>query len=199
MAEKIKKISVNELDKIIGAAEKYTDIQWNGLNVRVKRRLSIGEVMSFVDTVYDICMHNWTGGYMPELKDFAIKSCTIAMYTNITLPKNGEKQYDYICALSDDEDSLFDEIDTVIDVVQYDNMMDAINEKIKLGVRTGVEDISAKISDVCNVIESMQSQIDNVFNGVTPEQLTSFMSAMKFAEGNPDALMKAIVEDAKNG
>ena len=80
MAKTEKKVSIALFDKIVKEHfQNEATIQWHEAEVRVKRTLSLKEMLSFVDEVVGSCFHDELG-YMPEVKDFAIKSSILTRY-----------------------------------------------------------------------------------------------------------------------
>lgn len=93
MAKSEKKISIASLDKVL--KEQAVDIateQWFGNEVKIKHTLSFSEALAFVDDVVSSCFHT-TGGYMPELQEFVVKSNILTRYANFNLPDNLEHRY----------------------------------------------------------------------------------------------------------
>ena len=93
MAKSEKKISIASLDKVL--KEQAVDIateQWFGNEVKIKHTLSFSEMLAFVDDVVSSCFHT-TGGYMPELQEFVVKSNILTRYANFNLPDNLEHRY----------------------------------------------------------------------------------------------------------
>lgn len=108
MAKADKKVSIALFDKI--AKEQFqneANIEWHDAQLRVKYALPLKDMLAFVDDVVGSCFHDKLG-YMPEVKDFAIKSNILSRYANFTLPDNLEHRYqlvyvtdavDAVCAL----------------------------------------------------------------------------------------------------
>ena len=72
--KKIQKISVNAMDEIMKRFDTVETIEWNGLQVVIKKNLSLEEMMTFANSVVKSCFDQASGAYMPEVKDFAIRA-----------------------------------------------------------------------------------------------------------------------------
>lgn len=125
MAKSEKKISIASLDKVL--KEQAVDIateQWFGNEVKIKHTLSFSEALAFVDDVVSSCFHT-TGGYMPELQEFVVKSNILTRYANFNLPDNLEHRYSLLYNT--------DAVDVVIRHInqkQLDDILESISEKI---------------------------------------------------------------------
>lgn len=178
--EKTKKISINAMDKVI--KEIYTSshtVNWNGLEVVVKHSLTFKDMMGFVDSVVKTCFKSDDGAYMPEAKDFAIKSNILERYTNISLPNNLEHRYEIIYYT--------DIIDTIINYInkcQFDAMIEAVDAKINNIAQANIEDINKQMINLQTTFDNLQSQFESMFDGIDLEDLHNIME--KLAEGNLD-------------
>lgn len=177
---KTKKISINAMDKVI--KENYIPshtIDWNGLEVVIKPTLTFKDMMSFVDSVVKTCFTSDNGAYMPEAKDFAVKSNILEKYTNFTLPNNLEHRYEMIYYT--------DIIETVFKYTnknQFNAMMDAINSKIENIAQANIENINKQMIELQASFEIFQNRIESMFDGINLEDIPDIMD--KIASGNLD-------------
>lgn len=177
---KTKKISINAMDKVV--KDTYiptTIINWNGLEVVVKHNLSFTEVLEFVDSVTKTCFSSDTGTYMPEVKDFAVKSNILERYANFTLPNNLEHRYEIIYHTNI--------IETVLGAVnhqQFNEMMVAIDAKIKNIAQANIENINKQMSELYTAFDNLQKSLEKIFDGVNTEDVVSLMKTM--TEGSLD-------------
>lgn len=189
MAKTTKKVSIALFDKI--AKEHFNNeitIQWHEAEVRVKRSLPLTDVLAFVDDVVGSCFHEQYG-YMPELRDFVIKSNILSRYANFSLPDNLEHRYQMVyCA---------DAVDTVCGVInttQLQEIVDAIDEKIQFKCNTMVSEIQKRVEQVVSTIEEMSRQTEAVFSGVTKDDMRILMSAVTKSGLDEQKIVKAYME-----
>ena len=136
MAKSEKKISIASLDKVL--KEQAVDIateQWFGNEVKIKHTLSFSEALAFVDDVVSSCFHT-TGGYMPELQEFVVKSNILTRYANFNLPDNLEHRYSLLYNT--------DAVDVVIRHInqkQLDDILESISETITTRTLSSVESL----------------------------------------------------------
>lgn len=177
---KTKKISITALDKVV--KETYTPlttIQWNELDVQIKRSLSFVEMMEFVESVTKTCFTSETDTYIPEAKDFAVKSNIVDRYTNLSLPNNLEHRYEIIYHT--------DIIETVLGYVnpqQFNEMMAAIDAKIKNRAQLNIEQVNKHISDLYSALDNLQTQMEQLFGNIDNNEMSAMMKAL--ANGNID-------------
>lgn len=177
---KTKKISINAFDKII--KENYTPtttVEWNGQEIVIKRTLSFKEMLEFVDSVTKTCFTAGTNTYMPEVRDFAVKSNILEKYSNFTLPNNLEHRYELIyCS---------DVIDVVLANIshqQFNEIMASVDAKIKNLAQSNIEAINKQMNELYTAFANVQSQIEGLFSGVNAENFNALVSA--FGEGGLD-------------
>ena len=87
---KNRRISINAMDSIMKTQyENITTECWNEIDITIKRTISLGDMLSFVNDVVASCFQD-NGEFMPEVLDFAIRSNIILKYSNVSLPDNLE-------------------------------------------------------------------------------------------------------------
>lgn len=91
--EKVNRIDASTLVEVVNKTEEQTtEFEWNGMSVVVNRTLPMETMLEFVDYVVKTCFSD-DGEYLPEVKDFAIKSCLLEMYANFDLPTDLPTRY----------------------------------------------------------------------------------------------------------
>ena len=84
-------------EDLLQAAEPQTGLKqvaWRGLKLIVRQMIGIDEMQQLVGTVLDQC---WDGEHMRmELLDFNLRCAVIVFFTNVELPEEPEKQYEYL-------------------------------------------------------------------------------------------------------
>lgn len=187
---KVKKISINALERVMkDNYEPTISIEWCGLEITIKKTLSLTEVIKFVEDVAETCFAEGTNDYIPEVIDFAIKSNVLEMYTNLSLPKSNDARYALIY-----QTDVFDEIIKYINTVQFDEMRDSINEKLKYRSSNLLAKFNEQINDVLGSVEELGNNISNIFEGIDKETIANIAQAL--ANGNFDE-QKFIESDMK--
>ena len=173
MAKTEKKVSIALFDKI--AKEHFQNeatIQWHEAEVRVKRTLSLKEMLSFVDEVVGSCFHDELG-YMPEVKDFAIKSNILTRYDNFSVPDNLEHRYQMVYGTD-----AVDAVCAVIDTTQLQEIVNSINDKIRFLCDSKANLIQERINAVLETMEEMSNSTKDIFGGLSQDDLAALMSAI---------------------
>lgn len=193
MAKTEKKVSIALFDKI--AKEHFQNeatIQWHEAEVRVKRTLSLKEMLSFVDEVVGSCFHDELG-YMPEVKDFAIKSNILTRYANFSVPDNLEHRYQMVYGTD-----AVDAVCAVIDTTQLQEIVNSINSKIRFLCDSKATMIQERINDVLNTMEEMRDNTKSIFDGITQDDLKNLMGAITSNGMDEQKLVQAYIEQAKS-
>ena len=193
MAKTEKKVSIALFDKI--AKEHFQNeatIQWHEAEVRVKRTLSLKEMLSFVDEVVGSCFHDELG-YMPEVKDFAIKSNILTRYANFSVPDNLEHRYQMVYGTD-----AVDAVCAVIDTTQLQEIVNSINSKIRFLCDSKATMIQERINDVLNTMEEMRDNTKSIFDGITQNDLKNLMGAITSNGLDEQKLVQAYIEQSKS-
>lgn len=193
MAKADKKVSIALFDKI--AKEQFQNeatIEWHDAQLRVKYALSLTDMLAFVDDVVGSCFHDKLG-YMPEVKDFAIKTNILSRYANFSLPGNLEHRYQLVY--------MTDAVDAVcaaIDGTQLQEIVNSINSKIRFLCDSKATMIQERINDVLNTMEEMRDNTKSIFDGITQDDLKNLMGAITSNGMDEQKLVQAYIEQAKS-
>lgn len=177
---KTKKISISALDKVV--KETYIPsitIRWNELDVQIKHSLSFIEMMEFVESVTKTCFTSETDTYIPEVKDFAIKSNIVDRYTNLSLPNNLEHRYEIIY-----HTDIIETVTGLVNPQQFNEMMTAIDAKIKNRARINNEQVNKHISDLYFALNNLQTQMEQLFGNIDGTEMSELVKAL--TNGNVD-------------
>lgn len=190
---KTKKISINAFDKIIENTYTPTEtVEWNGIEITIKNTLSLTEMMAFVDSVTKSCFTSDNGTYLPEVKDFAIKSCVLEMYANFAMPSNIEHRYKLIyCS---------DAISTVLQHInnqQFSEITQAIDDKVSHIAQANIEMVNRQANDLYASFDNLQKQLAEVFSGVGSDDMSKLVGAISKGKLNEEKLVQAYMSQTK--
>ena len=193
MAEKIKKISVNALEKAIkeNISNDPITYDWNGLHITIRPRLSLKEMMTCADGAVKSCFASDDGQYLPEIKSFAIDSGILEAYTNLSLPANIESRYEFICGCEE----LINFIKVKVNQHQLQEMLDAIDEKIKYIASANIDDVTARMNEIYGSLEDIEHQFEGLFGNVNPESLNKMITALSDGKLDEEKLVKVIMSE----
>lgn len=190
---KIKKISVNAFEKVMKETYKPTDtFDWNGIEVTVKKNLSLKEMLEFVDSVTKSCFAQDTNAYMPEIQDFVTKVCILEKYANFTMPRNVETKYDLVYQT--------DAVERVLNHVnlrQFNEICHAISKKIDNLAQANIEAVNKQMNELYNTFNNLQNQLSSLFEGVNNEDIQSIVGALANGTIDEEKLVKAYVSQTE--
>ena len=158
----------------------------------MKYALSLTDMLAFVDDVVGSCFHDKLG-YIPEVKDFAIKTNILSRYANFSLPDNLEHRYQLVY--------MTDAVDAVcaaIDGTQLQEIVNSINSKIRFLCDSKATMIQERINDVLNTMEEMRDNTKSIFDGITQDDLKNLMGAITSNGLDEQKLVQAYIEQAKS-
>lgn len=167
---------------------------YNGIDISVKQRLSLLEMMRFVSYVVQGCFVTENSIYTPEVKDFYIGSNIIEAYTNIELPDDAAYRYEFITK----NHKLIEMIINAIDKYQFNAILSSIDEKIDYVNSYQASELSKEINQLYSVINSIGDQFANLFDGVKDNEIKDFMNAITNMKLDENELAKAIIANNKS-
>lgn len=172
--EKTKKINSTELLNIINKLDKeYTKLSWNGVDIKIRHTLPFSAMMTFVDYVSKLCFSEESGAYLPEVKDFGIKTSILELYAGIEMPDEIEDMHKLVyCS------DLVNCVVECINKTQLSEIANAIEEKIKHIASANVEAITYQMNDLYNSFANLESQISKAFSGVSSEDMAKIAEAI---------------------
>lgn len=186
---KAKAVSINAFDKIEKDTYKGTEsFEWHGVEVVVKKTLSIKEVLEFVNDVVKTCFSADDGSYIPEVKDFAVKSCILEKYANFSLPTNIEHKYDLIY-----HTDAIDEVLRRVNGQQFNEIIASINAKISHLASANIEAINKQMNELYTAFDNLQKQLETVFAGIDPSDLTKLVGALGDKGIDEEKIVKAYI------
>ncbi len=192
--KEIKKVSVNAFEKAMNDNYvPYAEIEWNGITITVKRNLSFGEMMEFVESVVQLCFANDTDRYIPEVKDFAIKTLVLEKYTNINMPQNIEKRYEFV--------SFTDVVQAVlsnVDKMQFNEIVRAIDTKLEYMSNANIEAVNRQVTVLYTTLQELKSQFSEMFSGLDSDSVTKLVNAITDNQLDEEKLMKAYFAESKS-
>ena len=190
---KIKKISVNAFEKVM--KETYTPTEtfdWNGIEVTVKKNLSLKETLEFVDGVVKSCFTKDTNAYMPEVMEFATKAYVLEKYANFTMPSNVETQYDLVYHTDAVERVL-----SYINPQQFNEICLAISAKAENLAQANIEAVNRQMNELYNAFDNLQDRIAGLFEGVDGEDIRAVAGALANGTIDEEKLVRAYTSQTK--
>lgn len=177
--EKANRIDASTLIEAVNkVSEQTAEFEWNGMNVVVNRVLPMKTMMEFVDYVTKTCFGE-DGEYLPEVKDFAIKSCLLEMYANFDLPTDLSTRYAVIY-----NSDIVDAVLNCIEGRQFGEIINAIEQKIANLAQANVQMVYAQMNHINDEFENLQNNITALFTGVSQDDLKKLVNAV--SNGNID-------------
>lgn len=203
MAKKKNHVSVAAWERIAKELcdEGTKTVNWHDEALEIKHRLNLTEVVWFVNQVIKDCFGSDMTEYRPEVKQFAIDRATIAVYTNVTLPVNMEKQYELIIGTDLIEAALCE-----IDENQYSDLLDAVDEKIDMLIDANI----AELNKLTKTVSESANVMNDMMSGVSAGDMDTLLKAISDGKLDEEKLMKAyyaekaaeaapVEAEAKNG
>ena len=187
--ENAKRIPADLFDKVVreqAAADKVID--WHGVEVTVKHTIGLADMMEFVHNAAESCFTE-SGTFVPEVMDFAIKSNILSRYANFVLPEDLEHRYALIYG-----SDIVDLVCRYINGDQLKEIMAAVKRKVDYACDANVSMMQKKASELFDAFENLSKQAENMFSGVSQEDIQKLLGAISNGGFNEDALVKAYLK-----
>lgn len=209
MAKKTEKISVNKFEKFISPAESF-QIALGEETVLVKPRLNFTEAIGFVNSVVQCCIDEFDNSVNYSVQDFITRVAFFETYTNIRLPENHEKKYEFVYGVNMGEDGdLYERIINSVGFRKdiYDNQLLAINKQIEFEVakmqnqfKTETQVFVAKIESEAEQIMKVINVFTDVFKDIEPSKMAKILEKIPEMENMTEKnLAEAVLEVQKEG
>lgn len=184
MAKKSDRITVNALENAVKQEEAVRTVAWNGLEIKVKNNISFDEMRLFVSAVTESCFSE-VGEYRPEFREFVTRALVLSLYTNVTLPKSLDAQYNIVYS------GVVDEVLRYINYEQYDHISWAIDEKINQALKENIDALNKQRKQLDEDMDNMRKLVD----GIEPEDVENLVSALSKMNITEEGLMQAYINN----
>lgn len=197
MSKEIKKVSINKFESALNKENVITDtlLGTDDVTIQIKKTIPLQEMLLFVQEVVEACVDNENGEYIPEAYDFAIRVATLTHYANLSMPTNLEKQYWLVY-----NTKAFEQVLTHINTRQFDDIIRAIDKKIKFMLDVISSSAVIKINDVVSKFNDIAETSEKVFSGVNAEDMMKIIQGVsKLGEIEEENVVKTILDVQKSG
>lgn len=188
----MEKISFDMIMNTIDGENNTHKMVWRGIEVEVKRFLTMKEMLEFSDAVVKMCFGD-DGAYRPEIKDFIIRAKILSHYTNIESSDDLEILYNMVYRCD-----IIPEVMRYVDQTQFNAIMSAIDCKIEDNLNTNVEryerEVEQKMILIDCAIEEFIDRFNSIFDGIDNDTVRNIAGAISNMSIDPAILAKSIVE-----
>lgn len=188
------KIDINVFKAAVEAnSSQEITTEWHGIEMVIKRCLSLEEMMTFVNDVVSSCFEEKTGEYIPEIKDFAIRCSIMESYAGFVLPKDVSEKYSLIY-----NSDIIPFIVQNVEQNQFNAMLSSIDEKIKHCAQNNIEAINKQINELIAGFSTIEQNLSNIFGGIDNETISKIAGAIAGGSFDEKKLVDAFKEQMNN-
>lgn len=192
-----KKVSINKFEKFISPIVPFSLAFDEETSILIKPRLNFVESVSFVRSVVDGCIDEIDGTVDYNTKDFLIRVAFFDLFTNVRLPEDYEKKYEFVYGVEIDGEDLYERIINHKDFKKdlYENHILAINNQVKFEVskmqnqfKVETQEFISKIESEAEQVMKIVSSFTDVFKNIEPTQMGKILAKIpemeNFSEKN---------------
>ena len=150
-------------------------------------------MLAFVDSVVKSCFDQATGAYMPEIKDFAIRSNVMERYANFTLPSKIERQYDVVM-----RSGAFEMVLNHLNAAQFNELIRAIDDKLKNAADVNIQTVFRQFDEVVDSFNNLQEKIGTLFSDIDSSDIENLMGAISDGGIDEAKVVKAYIDQGRD-
>lgn len=192
MAKKdTKRVSINAWEKVMKEHfdANATTVDWYGVEVVVKRTLSVKEVIEFVEDIVGACFAK-DGTFLPQAEQLAIRSGILTYYAGFAMPESIEKQYDLVM-----KTDAVDMVQANIDGLQLQDIIEAADRKIDYLCDSNALTIKAEAEKVVAEFQKLGEQMEAVFNGMSADDIQKILGSIdQLGQVSEDKIVNAYMD-----
>lgn len=188
---KRKRVSINALEKVMKST--YTPeevITWHDIEVTITKTLPLKDVIGMVNDVVESCFALEDGDFLPEIRDFAIKSAVLEKYANFTMPSNTSAQYDLVYRTD-----AFAAVCAHINIEQFNEICLAVDRKLQYKTDSNVEAINRQMQTLFDSFEDIEKNLSSLFEGMNNESMAKLVDAIANGQLDEEKLMKSYFDE----
>lgn len=148
------------------------EFEWMGIVAQAKDIILLQDMLEFVNDVVELCFDS-EGNYVPELYDFAIRREVVMKYTTIEMPDDAEMQYKILFATS-----LFDIVMEYVNKKQFNEMIRAIDRKLKYTSDARTMQAHAEIQKIVDTFGSLNKNVQVAMEKISDVDLSELFEKL---------------------
>lgn len=190
-----KKIDGNKIIEAVRVPDVTTAIEYHGVTLNVRERISFPEMLSFVNTVADSCF-TLEGEYAPQVDMFAFKSNVIDFFTDVELPEDLAERYKLVMMTD-----LYSVVTENVYEAQLDDMRDSVSKLVEYKLATNVSAANHELSAVAGTLKTIAETYGQFAQSLDSGAVKQMMDALNANTADRNRLLaayKVVAEDAAN-
>lgn len=169
----MEKVSITKFESMLKENTVTISVPDTDIVLKVTRWLGLEKMLTFINNVVSTCFND-NGDYMPQVHEFVFRVNVLNMYTNLTMPKDINKQYD-LCYRTDAYGLVYEHISGE----QIQDIRDAIDKSIAYRISQKKFEKINQSADIKNsILESVNSLavgLKDVLDGVDQQTLLTVL------------------------
>lgn len=196
MAKDIERVSINKFELALNQENIITEtlVGTEDVTIQIKETITLPEMILFVREVVEACIDGENGEYIPEAYDFAIRSAVLTRYANFAMPANLDKQY-WLAYNT----RAFEQVISNINEYQFNDIIKAIDRKIKYMLDVMSSTAVSKIHEVIDKFNEIAETGERIFGGASADEMTNFVSGVSKLKDIKEEDIAKVILDSKAG
>ena len=187
---KTTKITAKQLADVVNkvSTPMVSEIEWNGLKIQIKNRLTLDESDDFCLLLTAIQFIGDDGSYRPTLRDFGVRSNIIKFYTNVELPEDVNDTYNLLYG-----NDLVETVRRYVDQVQLSSLLKSTEALVKHMATSEAEAIISEFKKLADRMNELTSVIEGTFSTISKEDIEGVAKAFSEGQFDVEKLVSAVL------
>lgn len=178
---KIEKINTADTDGVIKEKD--------SAQMHVRRIIGFDEFTSAVNSIVNGCFDDDTGEVSYEVVDFIERAEVIERYTDYSLPDDVDAAFSVIY-----ETDVYEQARKNIDEGQLIRLFAAAEAKLEAKEKRANAAVEVAAQEVIAKFEELTEQMEGLFGGVTPDQVSGMFDALVDGKLDEDKIVEAVMK-----
>lgn len=184
-------VSYNDIKDVMNYGNTSV-VNWNGVEITVRRIISVSELIAIVNSVASSAFSGETGAYSPVSVDFTERFAVLGLYTDIQMPEDINERYELCYA-----PGLYISVVEAIDPAQYEHLVRSVAREVEYLKQAGINEMNARINKLMNMIESFGNSMKSVMEQISPEDMQKLTEAMAKFGFDENKIVQAYLDASK--
>jgi hypothetical protein len=184
--EEITGIKANQIQSVL--EEHFPTIitkDWFGLELVIRRTIPLAAVSAFIERITNACFDD-DELYKPAMRDITFRAGIITLYSNVELPLDSDDELYSMLYGSD----LYHTILIELDPDQINDIKAAIDAAIEYRIDLEAQSIRDGLAEFENVVNTLE----DVFSGISNDDVKAAMSAIVNNGSTSDQVVKSYIK-----
>lgn len=165
-----------------------TEIEFHGVKFRVRNKISLEEMIAFVDGVASSC-HDTGFEYMPELFEYTFRLMVVRYYTDLPVPQDSSPSYAMMFI-----EGLFEAILEHVSEDQIKDIRNSIHRKVEYSINTTIKELEREATDIIAKVGGVYEDLSAHLTNLSAKDWSTLIESFAGGGFSEEKLMEAYLK-----